>query len=87
MFWSDWGASPRIERAGMNGAYRQTIIDSNKLNIQWPNVLTIDYPSDMLYWVDARYHLLATCDFNGDNYRFILRDGSTLMHPFQNHCL
>ncbi|KAJ8049878.1 Low-density lipoprotein receptor-related protein 8 [Holothuria leucospilota] len=82
MFWSEWGTNPKIERAGMNGAYRQTIIDSNKMNIQWPNGLTIDYPSDMLYWVEARHHLLATCDFNGDNYRVILRDESTLMHPF-----
>lgn len=66
----------------MNGAYRQTIIDSNKVDIHWPNGLTIDYPSDMLYWVEAHYHLLATCDFSGDNYRVILRDASSFMYPF-----
>lgn len=82
MYWTDWGTSPKIERAGMNGAYRETIIDKSKVNIHWPNGLTIDYHSDMLYWVDARYHLLATCDFNGERYRTILQDETALMHPF-----
>ena len=25
MFWSDWGRSPRIERAGMDGSHRSRI--------------------------------------------------------------
>lgn len=82
MYWTDWGASPKIERAGMNGAYRETIIDNSKVEIYWPNGLSIDYHSDMLYWVDARYHLLATCNFNGEMFRTILRDETALMHPF-----
>ena len=26
MFWTDWGATPKIERAGMDGSYREVCI-------------------------------------------------------------
>lgn len=50
MYWTDWGASPKIERAGMDASGRQVIISSN---LTWPNGLAIDYGSQRLYWADA----------------------------------
>ena len=42
MYWSDWGETPKIERAGMNGdnVTRSTIVHED---ITWPTGLTIDY--------------------------------------------
>lgn len=38
MYWSDWGQAPKIERCGMDGSHRKTIIEDH---IKWPNGLTI----------------------------------------------
>ena len=38
-------------------------------NIKWPNGLTIDFEQDKLYWADAYYDKIETCDFDG-NYRY-----------------
>ena len=61
MFWTDWGTSPKIERAHLDGSNRVTIVDSR---LGWPNGVAIDHADNKLYWVDAntqavevRYHL------------------------------
>lgn len=59
MYWTDWGASPKIERAGMDASSRQVIISSN---LTWPNGLAIDYGSQRLYWADAG---MKTIEFAG----------------------
>lgn len=59
MYWTDWGASPKIERAGMDASRRQVIISSN---LTWPNGLAIDYASQRLYWADAG---MKTIEFAG----------------------
>ena len=59
MYWTDWGASPKIERAGMDASGRQVIISSN---LTWPNGLAIDYGSQRLYWADAG---MKTIEFSG----------------------
>lgn len=38
MFWADWGEPAKIERAGMDGTHRSTIVSKD---IRWPNGLTI----------------------------------------------
>lgn len=48
MYWTDWGSSPRIERAGMDGTHRQTIVSSN---VKWANGLTLDLVRERVYWV------------------------------------
>ncbi|XP_038048622.1 very low-density lipoprotein receptor-like isoform X1 [Patiria miniata] len=79
MFWTEWGQKPSIERAGMNGNFRSSIVT---IEIQWPNGMAIDYASEMLYWIDAKLHTLSTVDFNGNNRRTILESHSLLPHPF-----
>lgn len=48
MFWTDWGSNPRIERAGMDGTHRQTIVS---YDVKWPNGLTLDIVQKRIYWV------------------------------------
>ncbi|XP_076062572.1 low-density lipoprotein receptor-related protein 6 [Oratosquilla oratoria] len=79
LFWTDWGESPKIERAGMNGdpTTRRTII---KEDIHWPNGLTIDYESRTVYWADAKLHFIASADFEGKNRRMVVENN--LPYPF-----
>lgn len=51
MYWTDWGTSPKIERATLAGNLRKTLVSTN---LQWPNGLSIDMNEDKLYWTDAR---------------------------------
>lgn len=85
MYWTDWGESAKIERAGMDGdaSTRQTIIDGSVTYISWPNGLTIDYYSDRLFWVDAKHHLLSSCDFYGQDFTVVSNDLTFVEHPFQ----
>jgi len=39
MFWTDWGDQPKIERAGMDGSQRTTIVSTSLLT---PNGIAID---------------------------------------------
>lgn len=83
MYWTDWGDAAKIERAGMDGSARRVLFDTTNAEIAWPNGLTIDYYSETLYWVDARYHTVASCDYDGERYSVIVRDHSIVQHPFQ----
>ena len=55
MYWTDWGETPKIEKAGMDGSEetRSVIV---KDNIYWPNGLTIDYTEARIYWADGKEH-------------------------------
>lgn len=39
LYWSDWGTESKIERSGLDGSHRQTIVSGD--DIQWPNGMTI----------------------------------------------
>jgi len=79
MYWSDWGEPAKIERAGMNGMHRQTLVDTD---IQWPNGITIDYVSRRIYWVDAKLHRVGSVGLNGENKQTIISSATVLPHPF-----
>ena len=49
IYWSDWGKSPRIERAHLDGSQRMMFVYTN---ITQPWGLTIDYDTHRLYWCD-----------------------------------
>ena len=59
MYWTDWGETPKIERAGMDGEMqtRQVVV---KDEIYWPNGLTLDYEEERIFWADARLGFIAS---------------------------
>ena len=76
MYWTDWGTEAKIERASMDGTGR-TVLHSTGLT--WPNGLTIDYPAQTIYWVDAFLDNIEYSNVDGTG-RFLLL--SQLDHPF-----
>lgn len=62
LFWSSWGDNATIERACMDGSERSAIVSSN---LTWPNGLAIDYESSRLFWLDAKFQVVESADFDG----------------------
>lgn len=77
VFWTDWGPSPKIEKAEMDGSNRKSIITESVL---WPNGLTIDYTTNKLYWADAKHKVIEAANFDGTERKKIVNRG--LPHPF-----
>nr|XP_023018542.1 low-density lipoprotein receptor-related protein 6 [Leptinotarsa decemlineata] len=74
MFWTDWGESPKIERASMDGnpQTRRVIVSEN---IFWPNGLTIDYKTETVFWVDGHLKFISKMDYEGKNLKMVLDRG------------
>ncbi|XP_032578142.1 very low-density lipoprotein receptor isoform X4 [Drosophila sechellia] len=79
MYWSDWGASPRIERAGMDGSHRTTIIS---YDVKWPNGITLDLVKKRIYWVDGKLNVISSANYDGSQRSQVLYSGEYLRHPF-----
>ena len=79
MYWTDWGSSPKIEKANMAGKERSVLVDSV---LHWPNGLTLDKDTNRLYWVDGSYHKLEYLDLDNNNRVTLLISSSMLPHPF-----
>ncbi|XP_065650168.1 low-density lipoprotein receptor-related protein 4 isoform X8 [Hydra vulgaris] len=80
LFWTDWGVTAKIERASCSGTNRVTLVSND---IVWPNDITIDYNTNVLYWVDAYLDVLSAIDINGGNRKKILQLKYKLFpHPF-----
>ncbi|KAJ8870494.1 hypothetical protein PR048_029517 [Dryococelus australis] len=77
MFWSDWGSSPMIGKAGMDGAKANVFVGSD---IHWPNGLALDYPNYRLYWIDAKLLKIETITLDGHDRRVILQ--GAFKHPY-----
>uniref|UniRef100_A0A2C9KAN0 EGF-like domain-containing protein n=1 Tax=Biomphalaria glabrata TaxID=6526 RepID=A0A2C9KAN0_BIOGL len=76
IYWSDWGVTPKIERATMAGNQRQAIVSTD---LGWPNGLTIDYEEEKIYWADAQKDRIERANLDG-NYREVIVE--TTVHPF-----
>lgn len=46
----------------MDGSGRTEVVNEN---IFWPNGITIDYPTDTLYWVDAKKATIESANLDG----------------------
>lgn len=77
MFWTEWGSTPKIERAYLNGKNRQTIVSSS---IGWPNGITLDLTTKTIYWVDADTDKIESADYSGNNRAQIFHRRA--IHPF-----
>ena len=64
MFWTDWGAAPKIETATLNGTERTTLVNTN---LQWPNGITLDRKHRLVFWVDAGKDRLESINYDGNN--------------------
>ena len=70
LFWTDWGDSPKIQRATMDGKNIKAIVTNN---IRWPNGLTIDYDTDTLYFADASKDRIEECNLDGKDRKVNLK--------------
>ncbi|XP_055383334.1 low-density lipoprotein receptor-related protein 6 [Condylostylus longicornis] len=78
MIWSDWGESPKIERAGMDGdpQSRKTLVNDK---IFWPNGLAVDLERELIYWVDGHLKFLDEMKFDGSKRRTLI---DNLEYPY-----
>jgi len=79
MYWSDWGSSPKIEQASMDGSERTVLVSSG---LVWVNSLALDFENRLLYWCDASLDQIERVDFQGNNRVLILDLSSDNLHPF-----
>ena len=68
MIWTDWGSSPKIEKAALTGGQRVAIVTSN---IKWPNGIELDRWNKRIYWVDAAVDRIESVDYNGNNRKLL----------------
>lgn len=78
LFWTDWGENPRIERIGMDGTNRSTIINTK---IYWPNGLTLDTANQRVYFADSKLDFIDFCYYNGSGRQQVLAGSHYLLHP------
>uniref|UniRef100_A0A2C9KQD1 SMP-30/Gluconolactonase/LRE-like region domain-containing protein n=1 Tax=Biomphalaria glabrata TaxID=6526 RepID=A0A2C9KQD1_BIOGL len=71
LYWTDWGALPKIEAASYDGSNRRTLVNNN---IKWPNGLAIDYDTNKLYFVDGGLGTIETITLQGTSRREIYKD-------------
>lgn len=80
MFWTDWGRHPALLRARMDGSIVTPIVTTD---IKWPNGIAIDYDTSTIYWVDAWYQSMQSCDVNGLYRKTVIENSHGLLHhPF-----
>ena len=59
VFWTDWGSTPSVQQASIDGSNKRVIIQGE---LKWPNALVIDEPSQKLFWADAGLDKIETSD-------------------------
>lgn len=69
IFWSDWGANPKLERAELDGNNRMTLVNSS---IVWPNALVVDIENGKLFWADTKLDKIETMNMDGSGRRIVL---------------
>ncbi|KAF4524942.1 hypothetical protein B566_EDAN012698 [Ephemera danica] len=74
----DWGENPRVERVGMDGTNRSTIINTK---IYWPNGLTLDVATKRVYFADSKLDFIDFCYYNGSGRQQVLAGSHYLLHP------
>ncbi len=62
IYWTDWGATPKIERANMDGSYRTVLVNES---LAWPNGLALDLTERKMYWADAGLDKIEVSNMDG----------------------
>nr|XP_033771431.1 low-density lipoprotein receptor-related protein 2-like [Geotrypetes seraphini] len=68
MYWSEIGAEPQIERAGMDGTSREVLI---KEKLGWPTGLALDLLSWKIYWSDDKLKCIGFASLDGSHIKLI----------------
>ncbi|XP_076841668.1 low-density lipoprotein receptor [Brachyhypopomus gauderio] len=79
LFWADGGTSPRIERAGLDGQNRRTLVTSVLL---MPVSITLDIPRGLLYWADSGFREISRITFDGQHRKTVVESNGYLDQPF-----
>ena len=76
IFWTDISKYPKIERATLTGANRETIISSGLL---FPLCIDVDYTGSnrRIYWADTKRDTVESADLTGGDRRIIVRMAHT----------
>jgi len=77
MYWTDWGTIAKIQKASMDGRNRSVI---HNTSLVWPNGLTLDYSTQVLYWADANLDKIESSNVDGSNRRVLVNIAG--YHPF-----
>jgi len=75
LFYADWGNSPALVRANMDGSNVKRIVTRD---IKWINGVAVDKGSRRLYWTDAQFDIIESVNFEGEDRRMILEG---VRHP------
>jgi len=68
MFWTDWGDTPYIGKAEMDGSKPEKLITDN---LGWPNALAIAYDTKEIFYADAKLDYIAVANLNGQNRKIV----------------
>ena len=71
MYWTDWGRTPKIERAALDGSERQALINAS---LVWPNGLALDLHEHKIYWGDAKTDKIEVANMDGSMRRVLVSD-------------
>uniref|UniRef100_A0A0K2U8P7 EGF-like domain-containing protein n=1 Tax=Lepeophtheirus salmonis TaxID=72036 RepID=A0A0K2U8P7_LEPSM len=77
LFYSDWGSTPKIVRAGMDGSQPIAIVTES---IQWANGVAVDVALDRVFWSDAKYSWIESTKLDGSDRQRVVEDH--IIHPF-----
>ena len=62
LFFTDWGGSPKIESAYMDGSNREVIVSTD---LVYPQSITADYIQQRVYWVDTNLDVVESVKYDG----------------------
>ena len=73
MYWTDYGETPKIEMASMDGSNRKVIVGDR---IVEPTGLSIDFANkDSVYFCDRKESLIWVMDWDGANRKVLVAQG------------
>jgi hypothetical protein len=80
VFLTDWGnTKPGIIRCELDGENVKVLFNSSV--VSWPNGIAVDHLSSKIFWVDAKRDYIASSDFDGNHFHFVIQ-GELAPHPF-----
>lgn len=77
LFWTDYGQTPKIERALLDGTNRTVLASESLVS---PRGLIVDYTNNFLYWTDDALDMISRMAADGTQ-REIIRYGSRYPSP------